>query len=242
MPAASDQLLHDIAARVARRVASGESSALPPRYLLVALSGCGAGLEHELDRAAAHGTPIVAIADCPTGSSAALAAAMARLPGLIVVSGEGAYDTERLVAGAERAVAPSLDLALASRVASMQTDTPASRALLRALLAGVPVEASLDGREFAVSSDAPAGARAAVEGLVSRVRALGVHVTGSTAAPASRAVAAGVAAAAASHPSQERFAPAEPLDEFVEFLETRPCSIEVGKPCVSCGVCEARGF
>jgi hypothetical protein len=56
------------------------------------------------------------------------------------------------------------------------------------------------------------------------------------------AVAAVAAAAGAPHPSQERFTFAEPLDEFVEYLESRPCSIEAGKPCVNCGVCEARGF
>ena len=42
--------------------------------------------------------------------------------------------------------------------------------------------------------------------------------------------------------SGETFTFAEPVSEFVEYLESRPCSIEVGKPCVNCGVCEARGF
>src|SRR5262245_47669444 len=124
MPGVPDQLLHDIAARVARRVASVETPPLPRRHVLVALSGAGAGLESDLDRIAGLGEAVVAVADCPTGTGGALATAMARVSGLRVVSGEAAFDADTLVAGAERVVAPSLDLSLASRVAAMQADTP----------------------------------------------------------------------------------------------------------------------
>lgn len=242
MPSVPDQLLHDIAARVAQRVARVETPSLPARHVLVALSGLGPGIESELDRIASLGESVVAVADCPTGSAGAMAVAMARVPGLVPVTGEAAFDADVLVAGAERVIAPSLDLSLASRVAAMQADTPASKVVLRALLAGVPVEATLDASAFCFSSSAPAGAREAVATLVSRVRELGVSVGHTSAAPPPLVRAAAAAYGAGPHPSEERFTLAEPLDEFVEFLERRPCSIEAGKPCVSCGVCEARGF
>lgn len=239
----SEQLLHDVASRVARRVASSaEASApLPARYTLLALSGEGSSLVPSLDRLLDAGET-VAVADCPAGAAGALAAALARLPRLRVAAGEGAFDAGRLVAGADRVLAPSMDLALASRVAAMQSDTPASRAVLRALLAGVPVDASLDERDFAVAPGATEGARRALEEVVARLRSLGVAI-GAAPRPA-RAAAAGLPppAGGGPHPSQERFHTPEPLDEFVEFLESRPCMIETGKPCVACGACEARGF
>jgi hypothetical protein len=138
-----------------------------------------------------------------------------------------------------------MDLALASRVAAMQSDTPASRAVLRALLAGRPVEATLDEREFAVAPRAPAGARDALAEVLERLRRLGVAVADRSEDPpsAARSLAASAAyGAGRAHPSQERFTFPEPLDEFVDYLESRPCSIETGKPCVGCGACEARGF
>ena len=246
MTATPDQVLHDIASRVARRVASGNgiASALPAKYTLLALSGEGAGLGAEIARLAASAEPVVAVADCPAGAAGALATTLARLPRVKAVSGEEAFDTGRVVLGAERVVAPSMDLALASRVAAMQADTPASRAVLRALLHGVPVEASLDERDFLASPLAPAGIRQALEDVVGRLRQLGVVVHGRPAqheAPAPRASAAAYGAGH-SHPSQERFAVPEAVGEIVEFLENRPCSMETDKPCVNCGVCDSRGF
>jgi hypothetical protein len=234
----AEKLINDIAARVARRVAAPASDALPKSYVLVALSGDGRGLDEALDRLAREGGEVVVVADCPSGSAAALGSALARLPAAHAVSGEAAYDADALVARAARVLAPAMDLALASRVAALQADTPAARAILRAVLAGITVEATLDDRAFAVSSRAATGARDALSGVLARLESLGVAVA-LRAAPRAAAVAA---AAGAPHPSQERFTFAEPLDEFVEYLESRPCSIEAGKPCVNCGVCEARGF
>src|SRR5690606_26795713 len=119
-------------------------------------------------------TEAVVVADCPSGAAGALATALARLPRAHVVSGEAAYDAAQLVAGADLVVAPSMNLALASRVASMQADTPAAAAILRALLSGVRVEASFDSRDFAVAPGAPEGARRALDEIVERLRALGV--------------------------------------------------------------------
>lgn len=244
MPEISEKLLTDIVARVAKRVAMPACDALPERYVLLTLSGDGPGLDAELSRLASSGGAVVAVADCPSGSAAALATALARIPHARAVTGEAAYDADRLVASAERVLAPAMDLALASRVGAMQADSPAARVILRALLGGVPVSATLDERAFAVSSRAPEGARDAVAELLARLRSLGVVVASRTQDQivVPRAAAASAGASARTHPSVERFTFPEPLNEFVEYLESRPCSIEAGKPCIECGACEARGF
>ena len=232
-----EQVLQDVASRVARRVASGadeSAPAMPARYTLLVLSGEGSDLAAALDRVAAEGDAVV-VADCPAGTAGALATALARLPRAHPVSGEVAYDSGRLVAGAGLVLAPSMNLALASRVAAMQADTPAAAAILRALLSGVSVEASLDDRDFTVAPEASDGARRALEEIVTRLKALGVALERPRAAAA-------VAAPAGIHPSQERFELSDPLNEFLDYLEKRPCLIEQGKPCVGCGACETRGF
>jgi hypothetical protein len=232
-----EQVLQDIASRAFRKVASGRersTHAMPARYTLLALSGEGRDLAGALDRAAAHGEAVV-VADCPAGAAGALATALAKLPRARVVSGETAYDAVTLVAGADSVVAPAMNLALASRVASMQADTPASAAVLRALLSGIRVEASLDDRDFAVAPGAPEGARRALDEIVARLGTLGIVLE----RPKTVAIAA---ASSGTHPSQERFELADPLNEFLDYLENRPCLIEQGKPCVGCGACETRGF
>lgn len=243
MSGISEKLLNEITASVAKRVAMSAPSVLPERYTLVTLSGDGPALDAELSRLAVGGGEIVAVADCPSGSATALATALARVPRVRAITGEAAYETDRLVASAERVLAPAMDLALASRVGAMQADSPAARVILRALLGGVPVSATLDDRAFEVSSRAPEGARDALAELLARLRSLGVDVAvpslGQDALTRAAAAAAGVGRA---HPSTERFTFPVPLNEYVEYLESRPCSIETGKPCVDCGACEARGF
>ncbi len=236
MPGISESVLNDIVASVARRVASPPRGVPSAGYVLLALSGDGPQLRTELDRIASSGQPVLAVVDCVDGSAGALAVAHARIPELATVLGEEAYDAPALVGAASRVVAPSMDLALASRVVSMQADSPAARVIVRALLSGgVCVEGSLDRTEFAVSECAAVGTRNAVLELVRRLRELGVDlrdVSGDEPADASQFVDA----------SQERFTFPESLDELVEVLENRPCTIEVGKACVACGACEARGF
>ena len=215
---------------------------MPDRYALLALSGCGDALTSTLSVLAHSSHSTVAVSDCPTGSAGAVATAMALLPGLRVVTGTGAFDAERLVAHASEVVAPAMDLSLASRIAAMQSDTPASRVVLRALLHGVPVRATLDEREFDVDQGASDGARRAVASILSKLRELGIGLSepGSHSPPMlARAAAHG---AGSSHPSQERFDLPSDLNEFIEYLEHRPCTIEPGKPCVECGACETRGF
>ncbi len=242
MPEISDELLHDVASNVARRIASGSNAAASRdgRTVLLALSADGAVLERELSRLSTSSEPMTAVTDSADGSSPALASAMTRLPRLSGVSSTEANEIERLISSAGRVLAPAMSLTLASRVAALQSDTPASHVVLRAAMRGIPVQATLNDSDFTLSDLAPAGARRAVESVVARLRELGIEVE----APHPPAVARAAAAAAsfAAHPSADRFAGREPLSDFVDSLASQPCSIEPGQPCVDCGVCEMRGF
>jgi hypothetical protein len=240
MSGISDHLLHDIAGRVARRVSDAEPSTLPGRYAVLVVSGEGPALEDAIDRLQAERGSVVAVADRRSG---AVGAVLARIPGARIVTDDSTVDVNALLAGADRVVAPALELGLASRITAMQADTLTSRVALRALLAGLRVEASLDEREFFIADTAAPAAREALDGIVSRLRALGVDVAGvDRRLPSRNHLATAASYGAGPHPSQERFSLSQPIDEFVEFLESRPCTIEVGKPCIACGVCEARGF
>jgi len=44
------------------------------------------------------------------------------------------------------------------------------------------------------------------------------------------------------HPSQIRISPVNELGEFVDFLQTKQCTMEKGKPCDSCDICNTVGF
>jgi len=44
------------------------------------------------------------------------------------------------------------------------------------------------------------------------------------------------------HPSRELFDVPEEVTEFVDYLETKQCVLEPGKPCVGRGECRSRGF
>jgi hypothetical protein len=249
MATVPDELLHTIATRVAQQVLrpSASSEAWPASYVLLVLSGGGAALDGTIARLAGHRGAIVGVADCPSAAAGALAAARARIPSMTVLA-EEPTDVEVLVARADRVLAPAMDLALASRVAALHGETPGSRILLRALLGGTPVEVTLDDRDFRVSDRAPEGARRAVEQVEARLRALGFSVADS----APRAAEARASAPAAPvqndpdtirpHPSQDRFELPKSVNEFVDFLEHRGCTIEPGKPCIDCGACETRGF
>ncbi|MBK6313317.1 MAG: hypothetical protein IPF53_03115 [Blastocatellia bacterium] len=241
MPEISDELLHDVASNVARRIASGSSATAPRsgRSVLLALSGDGAALDRELADLAQTGESLVAVSD-GTNSATALAGAQARLPRLAVAADLDDRDLEAALSAAERVVAPAMSLALASRVASLQTDTPASRVILRAALRGIPVSASLNEQDFAISDLAPAGMHRALDGVLERLRDLGVRVEGHRPPTAARSVA--TASSVGPHPSADRFAAREPLRDFVDSLASQPCSMEPGQPCVECGVCEMRGF
>jgi hypothetical protein len=252
MPTVSEDVLKQVATRVAQQIhrSPAANASLPERFDLLVLSGSGDALGAFLATRATSRSPVVAIADCPGAAADALATARARIPSMTVLPAE-ALDADAVVARAERVAAPAMDLALASRVASLQNDTPGSRLLLRALFRGVPVEATLDEHEFHVSSSAPEGARRAVEQVETRLRALGLSVsrTGATlfraagvSAPHSNEPPPVRAANQRPHPSQDRFELPRSVDEFVDFLEKKGCSIEPGKPCIDCGACETRGF
>ncbi len=242
MPQISDELLHDVASNVARRFASGSSAVAPRtgRAVLLALSADGVVLERELAGLSTTNEAMVAVTDCADGASPALACALARLPRLAGASPSELTDVEQMISRASRVVAPAMSLALASRVAALQSDTPTARVILRAALRGIPVEATLNDSDFTLSDQAPAGARRAVESVIGRLRELGIAVE----TPRTPAVARAAAAASplSAHPSADRFAGREPLSDFVDSLASQPCSIEPGQPCVDCGVCEMRGF
>jgi hypothetical protein len=256
MATVSEELLKQVATRVAQQVHRSPShvNAWPERCSLLVLSGNGETLDSVLARLAAEQSTIVAVADCHSAAASALAAARARIPSIVVMS-DDSFDVDALVARAERVIAPAMDLALASRVAALQADTPGSRVLLRALFRGLPVEVTLAEREFHVSERAPDGARRAVEQIEARLRSLGLTIVRSEYVPqraAARAASAfsnspiespvSRATSARPHPSQDRFELPRSVDEFVDFLEQKGCSIEPGKPCIDCGACEARGF
>jgi hypothetical protein len=44
------------------------------------------------------------------------------------------------------------------------------------------------------------------------------------------------------HPSQIRINPVNELGDFVDFLQTKQCTMEKGKPCDSCDICNTVGF
>lgn len=243
MPEISEELLHDVASNVARRIASGNvpASARSGRSVFVALSSDGAALDIELTQLSLSGESLLAVVDSTDRSTPALASAMARLPRLVAVQEMAVHELDAQSSTADRVVVPAMSLALASRVASLQSDTPAARVILRAALHGVPVTATLNEDDFALSDQAPSGARRAVEGVLERLRDLGIHVGSPRPVAMARTAAAG-ATSSTLHPSVDRFAGREPLRDFVDSLASKPCSIEPGQPCVDCGVCEMRGF
>lgn len=242
MPGFSDELLHDVASRVARRIASGSAPQPLPTggVTVLVLSGAGPALDRELAAVGPSDSRLVAVADSPSGGSPGLGCALARLANLTVSNDAGTEAGDELLARAERVLAPAMSLALASRVASLQADTPSSRVILRAVLRGIPVEASVDAADFHVSAEAPSGIRRAVHDVLERLRGLGIRVSSPPEGTVARARAAG--ASAGFHPSSDRFVCDEPLADVVDELASHPCSIEPGKPCVECGVCEMRGF
>jgi hypothetical protein len=250
MATVPEELLQTIATRVAKQVrdAATGSTSWPARFVLLVLSGEGDDVDATLAGLASTGEPIVGVADCPTAAAGALAAARARVPSMRVIADEP-NDLDALVGRAVRAEAPAMDLALASRVAALQGETPGARILLRALFAGVPVHATLDARDFRVSERAPEGARRALEQVEARLRALGLAVGPRvvapgppTGTPVHHVSLPRPTAVSLPHPSQERFELPKSVNEFVEYLEHRGCTIEPGKPCIDCGACETRGF
>src|ERR1043166_9539821 len=134
MPTIPEELLQRITTRVARQMAGGAVSPdpLPRSIVLLFLPGEAPTPEAVLGRLAEAESPIVAVPDCASASARALAASRARLSSLVVLA-EGS-DLDAALDRATRIVAPSLDLALASRVAALQTDTLGARAVVRGLL------------------------------------------------------------------------------------------------------------
>ncbi len=236
MSSVSDEMVHAIAARVAGRILAPSATRSPAaRYAVLAVSNDGPALARTAEELAQHRAPCVVVADCPTAAAGAIATIRARHTEARILDGEAAFDVDATLNGADRVLAPSMSLALASRVASLQPDFPAASVIVRALLHGVPVEASLDDRDFAASEHAVPGARRAVQAIAARLVELGISLPRPN-------VAVDHSSARDGHPSRDRYAISAPLDEFIDFLESRTCTIDGSSKCNGCGACEMRGF
>jgi hypothetical protein len=152
-------------------------------------------------------------------------------------------------------VAPSLDLA--SKITLLQTDCPAADLIIRALLAGKRVVAVTEGMLACRTGEnlPPAGIYRAVEDLRAKLADLGIEMipaaemgrtreTLSMPAPAARSIHLPIlnSQSTSQHPSRERVHVTDALNEFVDFLQTKQCTMEKNKPCDHCDICNTLGF
>jgi hypothetical protein len=150
-------------------------------------------------------------------------------------------------------VAPSLDLA--SKITLLQTDCPTANFIIRALLANKRVVAVIEGMLAGrPPSDTPlSGIYRAVEDLRTKMAGLGIQLI-----PASemgripeepvmqvfKSIPLPVLGPqhASQHPSRQRIEVADSVNEFIDFLQTKQCTMEKGKPCDQCDICTTLGF
>ena len=157
-------------------------------------------------------------------------------------------------------IAPSLDLA--SKITLLQTDCPTASLIIRALFANKRVIAVMEGPLSAAANlHLRPGLLRVLEELRGKLADMGVEFISlpelpralnapvGSQAPARSATALPIlkinASAASQHPSQQRInAPnaLSELSEFVEFLQHKPCTMEKGKPCDQCDICNTLGF
>jgi hypothetical protein len=157
-------------------------------------------------------------------------------------------------------VAPSLDLA--SKISLLQTDCPTANLVISALLARkrviAVIEGMLAGRPAAdsLAADSPStGIFRAVDELRAKLSGLGIELI--TAAEMGRTPEAPPMPVSAvrsahlpvinpqptsQHPSRERIHVTDALNEFIDFLQTKQCTMEKGKPCDNCDICNTLGF
>lgn len=133
-------------------------------------------------------------------------------------------------------VAPSLDFA--SRLIQLQTDNPAVDLVVRALYAGRKVQAILDGM---LSKTGENGLFKAIDEIRNRLIAFGIEIQQPLDAVPDTASKLPVITGNEPHPSTLRFK-REPVEEFIEFLQSKQCHMEKGKPCDQCDMCNALGF
>jgi hypothetical protein len=163
-------------------------------------------------------------------------------------------------------VAPSLDLA--AKIALLQTDSALADLVVRALYADKRVIAVMAGM-LAPPPDKHSGIFRAIAELREKLAGLGIEMvavealsSALTAQTTTRKSPVAAPPAAQSqpsqplssrlpvlnavpfsqHPSQERIHLNDTLNEFVEFLQTKQCTMEKGKPCDQCDICNTLGF
>ncbi len=131
-------------------------------------------------------------------------------------------------------VAPSLDFA--SRLIQLQTEHPAVDLVVRALYAGKRVQAVLGGM---LSSKGENGLFKAISEMRERLKSFGIELK--QPAPDPHSALKLPVLADEPHPSRLRLK-REPVEEFVEFLQSKQCIMEKGKPCDQCDMCNTLGF
>lgn len=132
-------------------------------------------------------------------------------------------------------VAPSLDFA--SRLVQLQTEHPAVDLVVRALYAGKRVQAVLGGM---LSSNGENGLFKAISEMRERLKSFGIELKQPSEPHRVPELKLPVLADEP-HPSRLRLK-REPVEEFVEFLQSKQCVMEKGKPCDQCDMCNALGF
>jgi hypothetical protein len=184
--------------------------------------------------------------------------ARAAYPGAVAVTSPStSSNTESSLAACATVVlvAPSLDLA--SKITLLQTDCPTANLVIRALLAGKRVIALTEGMLACTTQSAhPAsGIFRAVHELRDKLIDLGIELV-SADEPGNRPGSSVFSTSAerparlpvlnpqsvAQHPSQQQVHVGEALNEFIDFLQTRECTMEKGKPCDKCDICNTLGF
>jgi hypothetical protein len=147
-------------------------------------------------------------------------------------------------------VAPSLDIA--SKIALLQTDNSIVDLIVRALYTGKRIVAIVEGM-LAASKDRPDSASlgliSAVEELRNKLALLGIEISQDPNILNQAKSISNVKNShhlpvlqhtSSTHPSRERFQ--EPLNEFLDFIQVKQCTMEKNKPCDQCDICNSLGF
>ncbi len=140
-------------------------------------------------------------------------------------------------------VTSSLDLA--SKIGLLQTHCAVTSLIISALMANKRVVFVTTG--MLASSSLDTGIGRAITQLRDKLRALGIELFNpeewqKAFNPSMSIILPVVNAALAEHPSQQRVRTANNLSDFVEFLQSKQCTMEKGKPCDECDICNSMGF
>lgn len=162
-------------------------------------------------------------------------------------------------------VAPSLDLA--AKITNLQTDCPSANFVIKALFNNKRVLVIAEGMLAPHDqSNLRLGLKSAIHDLRAKLTDMGVEfVSVAEVAQTLKSVVAPepsikplekvekafnpvtilpvlTIAPTTQHPTQQRFNAPEMISEIVDFIQTKPCSMEKGKPCDQCDICNSLGF